>query len=60
MLWWGYKHTNGTYQAKRYFIPLDVQEAHESPFCDIVCGPFEAASREEALAIVEQRCASVA
>lgn len=55
-LWWGYKHTSGTYQAKRYFAPLDIQEARESPFCAIVAGPFEATSREEALHLVEEYC----
>ena len=25
-LWWGYKHTSGTYQAKRYFEPLDIEQ----------------------------------
>ena len=48
LLWWGYKHTSGTYQAKRYFDRLDIQEAMESPFCDQVVGPFEAENRDEA------------
>ncbi len=52
--WWGYKHVNGTYQAKRYFDKRDTDEAHESPFCDIVVGPFEAINRDDALAQVEQ------
>ena len=51
-LWWGYRHVSGTVQAKRYFEPLDIQEAQESPFCAVVVGPFEAGTREEALAIV--------
>lgn len=55
-LWWGYKHESGTYQAKRYFEKLDIQEAHESPFCVRVAGPFRAQSREDALRIVQQRC----
>lgn len=54
-LWWGYRHTSGTLQAKRYFGPLDIQEAHESAFCAVVVGPFQADTREEALAIVEDR-----
>lgn len=49
LLWWGYLHTEGTIQAKRYFEPLDIQEANESPFCEIVVGPFEAIDRVEAL-----------
>jgi hypothetical protein len=54
-LWWGYLHTQGTLQAKRYFGPLDIQEAEESPFCAKVVGPFEATDREEALKIVEEQ-----
>lgn len=49
LLWWGYLHTEGTIQAKRYFEPLDIQEANESPFCEIVVGSFEAIDRVEAL-----------
>lgn len=53
--WWGYLHTSGTYQAKRYFGALDTDEARESPFCKIVVGPFYASDREEALKIVKER-----
>lgn len=49
IMWWGYRHTNGNLQAKRYFEPLDIQEAQDSPFCERVSEPFEANSREEAL-----------
>lgn len=55
ILWWGYKHTSGTYQAKRYFSTLDIEEANESPFCDIVIGPFEANLREEALNYIKDQ-----
>jgi len=54
-LWWGYKHQSGSLQAKRYFDPLDIEEANESPFCEIVVGPFEAEDRDEALRIVKER-----
>lgn len=54
LLWWGYKHTSGTYQAKRYFDTRDIQEARESDFCDQVVGPFEALDRDEALAKVKE------
>jgi hypothetical protein len=54
-LWWGYKRASGTYQAKRYFEPLDIQEARESPFCQIVTEPFWAVNREEAIEIVKQK-----
>lgn len=48
-LWWGYLHTSGTIQAKRYFGKQDIDEAFESLFCDIVYGPFPADNREEAI-----------
>lgn len=54
ILFWGYKHTSGTYQAKRYFGPLDTDEARDSPFCEKVVGPFPARDREEALEKVKQ------
>lgn len=49
LLWWGYLHTAGTIQVKRYFDHLDIEEANESPFCDIVIGPFEAFDRDDAI-----------
>lgn len=51
--WWGYRHTNGTVQAKRFRTQLDIKEAHESWFCAKVVEPFNAKSREEALAYIE-------
>lgn len=56
-LWWGYRHVNGSVQAKRYFDRRDIQEAHESDFCAQVVGPFEADTREAALSIVETQTA---
>jgi len=53
-LWWGYKHVSGTYQAKRYFEPLDITEAIESPMCEIVTQPFEAENREDAIEKVKK------
>lgn len=52
-LWWGYRHISGTIQAKRYFVPLDIQEAEESGMCEEVYQPFEADNREEALAHIK-------
>ena len=51
--WWGYKHVSGTYQAKRYFDKQDIDEAYQSPFCDIVVGPFLASDRDEALVYIK-------
>lgn len=52
--WWGYRHTSGSLQVKRWFgDPLDIQEAKESPFCAAVSQPFDADNREDALRILE-------
>lgn len=48
LMWWGYIHTNKTIQIKRYFGPLDIEEAIESPFVGEHYGPFEADSRKHA------------
>lgn len=48
-LWWGYKHKNGSYQAKRYWSQEDVDEAYASPFCVRVFVAFPADGREDAL-----------
>lgn len=53
--WWGYRHTNGSLQAKRYFDPRDLEDADESPFCAKRTGVFLAGSREEALKIIEEK-----
>ena len=53
--WWGYLHTNGSIQAKRYFGPEDISEANASPFVQSVCGPFDAKSRDEAIEIITNR-----
>lgn len=54
LLWWGYLHTSGTIQVKRYFSREDITEAHDSPFCELVVEPFEANNRDEALSIVSE------
>lgn len=53
--WWGYKHTSGTIQIKRYFDKRDIDEAYESPFCDIVIRQFQAKDRDEALKIITEK-----
>ena len=52
LLWWGYRHTNGGLQAKRYFDQRDLEDARESPFVAAVCPPFKAEGRDEALRII--------
>ncbi len=55
ILWWGYIHENNNVQAKRYFQPLDIREAQESPFCKwVTLEPFEANDRDDALDIIKQ------
>ena len=53
--WWGYKHKEGTLQAKRYFGNQDLEEAYSSPFVETVVGPFRADGRDEALNIIKTR-----
>jgi hypothetical protein len=54
-LWWGYKHTSGTLQAKRYWDERDIQDALESSFVKQVVLPFEADDRDEALKHIEEQ-----
>jgi len=53
--WWGYLHTNGSYQVKRYFNKRDIDEALESPFVVSVSGVFLAKNREEAFKILKTK-----
>lgn len=56
--WWGYRHTSGDLQVKRWFDdPLDIPEARASDFVvsGSVYGPFVAASRKHAIAILEEK-----
>ena len=54
--WWGYRHSNGSIQAKRWFgDELDLTEAAESPFVQRVSRPFQADNREQALELLESR-----
>lgn len=54
-LWWGYVHTSGSLQAKRFFTPRDTQEAEQSPFVKKVIYPFLAETREEALEYIKKQ-----
>ena len=58
--WWGYLHTSGTIAVKRYhpqFGPDDLEDAFSSPFCAKVVGPFDAADRDEAERIIQEKVA---
>lgn len=50
LLWWAYRHTNGSVSVKRFFDPRDTAEAWDSDFVAMVAGPYEADTREEAVA----------
>lgn len=53
--WWGYIHTNGSLQVKRYFDKRDLSEAEESPFVDTIYQPFEADGYDHAKQILKER-----
>jgi hypothetical protein len=57
--WWGYRHTSGSVQAKRFFGEqtdrASIQDAYESDFVVQVVEPFDADSRDQALSIVAER-----
>lgn len=52
--WWGYLHTNGCIQVKRFFDRRDIDEALESHFVRNTVGPFLAANREDAIKIAKK------
>lgn len=51
--WQGYKHINGSYQAKPAHI-FDAGDAINSPFVEKVSDVVEADGREEALKLIEE------
>jgi len=53
--WWGYKHVNGGYHAKRFFGQQDIDDALESEFVLSVTGVFMAKSRGDALSQVMKK-----
>lgn len=57
LLWWAYRHTNGSIQVKRYFDKRDIDEAKLSDFVESTTAPFEADTREAATEIAEARLA---
>lgn len=52
--WWGYLHTDGSIQVKRYFSLRDLLEADESPFVQARTGLFTATDREAAYRKVKE------
>jgi len=47
--WCGYRHVDGSIHVKRYFDSRDIQECRESDFVNMIFGPFDADTIEEAL-----------
>lgn len=58
--WWGYLHSNGTIQVKRWFgDPKDYKDdCEDNPFVIEVFTPFFAASRKEAEEVIGKRLLS--
>ena len=55
--WWGYLHSNGTLQLKRWFGDHEdyTGDCIGNPFVVRVAEPFEADSHEEALEILKEK-----
>ena len=50
-MWWGYLHSNGSIQVKRWFGDHKdyIDDCIDNPFVTQVVPPFSAESREEAI-----------
>ena len=57
--WWGYLHSNGTIQVKRWFGDVKdyTEDCDGNDFVQQVVPPFEANTREEAIKILTERLA---
>jgi len=55
--WWGYLHSNGTIQTKRWFGDHRdyTEDCENNPFVQAVCPPFSADTPEEARKIITKR-----
>ena len=56
IMWWGYKHIDGTFKVKRYFDNADIREAEKSEFVKWTVDAFEANSKEDALKEIQKIC----
>lgn len=59
-MWWGYLHSNGTIQLKRWFGDHEdyTGDCENNPFVQRVVKPFPADSREDALAVISAKLSS--
>ena len=57
LMWWGYRHSNGTDQLKRWFGDGKdyTDDCRNNPFVIRVIKPFEAESQERAMDILKER-----
>ena len=55
--WWGYLHTNGTIQVKRYYVGYR-RDCDESEFVVACTNPFSANSRADAMEIATEKLKS--
>jgi hypothetical protein len=57
LMWWGYLHSNGTVQLRRWFGDHKeyTEDCDGNDFVVFVVPPFRADSREEASRILMQR-----
>jgi hypothetical protein len=55
--WWGYLHSNGTIQVKRWFGDVKdyTDDCEGNDFVQQVVPPFQADTREEAVVIIRAR-----
>ena len=56
-MWWGYLHSNGAIQARRWFGDHKdyTEDCEGSDFVLRVVPPFEAETRDEAIAILKEK-----
>ncbi len=61
MMFWGYLHSNGTIQCKRWFGDVrdystsEGGDCHNNPFTLQIIEPFESTSNEAAYEFIAQR-----
>jgi hypothetical protein len=57
LMYWGYLHSNGSIQVKRWFGDHKdyTDDCKDNPFVLHVVPPFHADTREDAMVIVESR-----
>ena len=47
-IWWGYLHSNGELQIKRFWDYTCIEDAKESPYAKEIIMPFYAINSDEA------------